>query len=309
MRSLIGRLLAATCVAGLAIAGLAQQIADPDFDTKVTNPAYTGKHPKVFLDEAHFNFHTASGRYKPFADLITSDGYQVIPSKEKFSKSALKGCDVLVISNALGAMAMGSPEASNPAFTEEECDAVRDWVRAGGNLLLIADHAPMGAANEKMGLRFGVEMSKGYTGDPENRDEETKSDTFLKYNRDNKLLGDHPITRGRNESERISRIISFTGQSLKGPKDSVAFMKLADTAVDLTPARQGVEEKQTSAAGHAQGIAFKFGKGRVVVMAEAGMLSAQLAGPQKVKFGMNRPGIDNRQLALNIMHWLSRLLS
>jgi len=23
---------------------------------------------------------------------------------------------------------------------------------------------------------------------------------------------------------------------------------------------------------------------------------------------MNRPGIDNRQLALNIMHWLSRLL-
>lgn len=38
------------------------------------------------------------------------------------------------------------------------------------------------------------------------------------------------------------------------------------------------------------------------------MLSAQVVGPQQVKFGMNRPGIDNRQLALNIMHWLSRLL-
>jgi hypothetical protein len=86
-------------------------------------------------------------------------------------------------------------------------------------------------------------------------------------------------------------------------------MKLADTAVDVTPARPGSEEKQASAAGHAQGIAFKFGKGRVVVMAEAGMLSAQLAGPRKMKFGMNRPGIDNRQLALNIMHWLSRLLN
>jgi hypothetical protein len=309
MRKLISRLLVASCVAGFAIAGLGQQIADPDFDPKVANPAYTKKHPRVFLDEAHHNFHTASGRYKPFADLITSDGYRVIASKEKFSKAALKGCDVLVISNALGAMAMGSPEASNPAFTDDECDAVRDWVRAGGNLLLIADHAPMGAANEKMGLRFGVEMSKGYTGDPENRDEETKSDTFLKYNRDNKLLGDHPITRGRNDRERISRVIAFTGQSLVGPKDSVAFMKLADTAVDLVPARQGVEEKQTSAAGHAQGIALKFGKGRVVVMAEAGMLSAQIAGPQKMKFGMNRPGIDNRQLALNIMHWLSRLLN
>ncbi len=309
MRSLTGRLLAPVCVVGLAIAGLAQQVADPDFDPKLAKPAYTKKHPKVLLDEAHHNFHTASGRYKPFADLISSDGYQVTPNKLTFSKETLKGCDVLVISNALGAVAMGSPEASNPAFTEDECDAVRDWVRAGGHLLLIADHAPMGAANEKLGLRFGVEMSKGYTGDPVNNDKETGSDTFIRYDPDNKLLGDHPITRGRNASEKISRVIAFTGQSLKGPKGSVAFMKLADTAVDVTPSRQGSEEKQASAAGHAQGIAFKFGKGRVVVMGEAGMLSAQLAGPRKMKFGMNRPGIDNRQLALNIMHWLSRLLN
>jgi hypothetical protein len=124
MTSLISKVSAAVCAAAVAIAGFAQQIADPDFDPKVPNPAYTGKHPKVFLDEAHHNFHTASGRYKPFADLITSDGYEVVPNQQKFSKAALKGCEVLVISNALGAMAMGSPEASNPAFTEEDCDAV-----------------------------------------------------------------------------------------------------------------------------------------------------------------------------------------
>ena len=76
-------------------------MADPDFDTRVARPAYTKKHPRVFLDEAHNNFHTASGRYKPFADLIGSDGYQVTPNKQKFSKETLKGCDVLVISNAL----------------------------------------------------------------------------------------------------------------------------------------------------------------------------------------------------------------
>jgi hypothetical protein len=36
------------------------------------------------------------------------------------------------------------------------------------------------------------------------------------------------------------------------------------------------------------------------------MLSAQvITGPSQLKFGMNRPGIDNRQLTLNIMHWLS----
>jgi hypothetical protein len=81
-------------------------------------------------------------------------------------------------------------------------------------------------------------------------------------------------------------------------------MKLADTAKDALP---GVSE-QASAAGRAQGLAFAFGKGRVVVMGEAGMLSAQLAGADKRPFGMNRPGIDNRQLALNIMRWLSRVL-
>ena len=33
---------------------------------------------------------------------------------------------------------------------EHVCDAVRDWVKAGGALLLIADHAPMGAANQSL---------------------------------------------------------------------------------------------------------------------------------------------------------------
>ena len=299
------RLQAAVCVVGLAVAGFAQQVADPDFDTKVAKPAYTKKHPKVSLDEAHNNFHTASGRYKPFADLISSDGYQVTPGTKKFSKENLKEVDVLVISNALGAPAMGTPEASNSAFTEDECDAVRDWVRRGGRLLLIADHAPMGAANEELGQRFGIGMSKSYTGDPSNYDVESNNQGFIKYNRENNLLGDHPITRGRSESEKISRIIAFTGQSLKGPDGSVVFMRLADTAIDSIPTGQGNERKEVSAAGRAQGIAFKFGKGRVVALGEAAMMSAQLAGPNKMKFGMNRPGIDNRQLALNIMHWLS----
>jgi hypothetical protein len=297
---------AAVCVVGLAISGFAQQVADPDFDTRVARPAYTKKHPKVLLDEAHNNFHTAGGRYKPFADLLTSDGYQVTPGKKKFDRDTLKGFDVLVISNALGAPAMGSSVAKNSAFTDEECDAVRDWVHGGGHLLLIADHAPMGEANEKLGMRFGVDMSKGHTGDPMNHDGENEG--FITYTPVNKLLADHPITRGRNSGEKVSNIIAFTGQSLKGPKGSVAFMKLSDTAVDLTPRGQGVEPGRASAAGRAQGVALKSGKGRVVVLGEAAMLTAQLAGPQKMKFGMNRPGLDNRQLALNIMHWLSGLL-
>lgn len=283
----------------------AQQVADPNFDTKVAKPAYRKKHPKVLFDEAHNNFHTASGRYKPFADLITNDGYQVTSNTQKFSAQTLKGYDLLVISNALGAPAMNAPGASNPAFTDPESDAVCDWVKAGGALLLIADHAPAGAANQILGQRFGVDMSKMFTADEQNYDKESQNPGFIVYTRETGRLADHAITRGRNDSERVNKIIAFTGQSLKGPADSVAFMKLADTAQDLMP---GQNSKPISAAGRAQGIAMKFGKGRVVMLGEAAMLSAQLAGPNRMPFGMNRPGIDNRQLALNIVHWLSGLL-
>lgn len=291
----------------LLLSGLtrAQQVADPNFDTKVAHPAYTKNGPRVLFDEAHNNFHTASGRYKPFADLITNDGYQVTPNKEKFSTAVLKGYDVLVISNALGAERMNQPEAANPAFTAEECDAVRNWVKGGGALLLIADHAPMGSANQILADRFGVNMSKMFTIDNQNYDKESNNPGFIVYTRDSGRLADHPITRGRNESERISKVITFTGQSLTGPTDSFAFLKLGDSAVDAMP---GANTNPASAAGRAQGIAMSFGKGRVVVLGEAAMLSAQLAGPNKNPFGMNRSGIDNRQLALNIVHWLSSLL-
>ena len=284
---------------------MAQQVADPNFDAKVAKPAYTKSGPKVLFDEAHNNFHTASGRYKPFADLITNDGYQVTPNTQNFSAPILKGFDILVISNALGAPRMNQPEAGNPAFTDAECDAVRDWVKGGGALLLIADHAPMGASNQILAQRFSVDMSKMFTIDSKNYDVGSNNVGFIVYTRESGRLADHPITRGRNDSERINKIITFTGQSLKGPGDSLAFLKLADTAEDAMP---GVNTNPASAAGRSQGLAMSFGKGRVVVLGEAAMLSAQLAGPNKMAFGMNRPGIDNRQLALNIMHWLSGLL-
>ena len=283
----------------------AQQIADPNFDTKVAKPAFPAKHPKVLFDEAHNNFHTATGRYKPFADLITNDGYQVTPNPQKFSPQTLKGYDLLVISNARGAPQSNAVEASNPAFTAEESDAVRDWVKTGGALLLIADHAPMGAANQILGQRFGVDMSKMYTIDEQNFERESNNRGFIVYTRESGRLADHAITRGRNDSERVNKVIAFTGQSLRGPIDSVAFMKLADTAQDRIP---DPNNTPISAAGRSQGLALKFGKGRVVVLGEAAMLSAQIADQSQMKFGMNWPGIDNRQLALNIMHWLSGLL-
>lgn len=283
-----------------------QQVNDPKFDASVAKPTYTDKHPKVLFDEAHRNIHTTAGRYKPFATLITNDGYQVTPNKDTFTSKTLRGYDILVIANAGSAnMRAGNIES---AFTREECDAVYEWVQAGGSLLLIADHAPFGTTAERLSNRFGVDMSKGYTSDEANY-APGGNKGWLVFSRDNQLLGDHPITNGRSDAEKLKRIVSFTGQSLQGPAGSVALLKLSDSAIDRLPPDM---KKAVSAKGRAQGVALRCGKGRVVVMGEAAMLSAQVIREQGKEpynpHGMNFPGTDNRQFVLNLMHWLSGLM-
>jgi len=96
---------------------------------------------------------------------------------------------------------------------------------------------------------------------------------------------------------------------LKGGQDAFAFLKLAGSARDVKRDADGQATSATSAGGKSQGLAMKFGGGRVVVLAEADMLSALLGNPpENEPIGMNYPGVDNKQLTLNIMHWLSGLL-
>src|ERR1700726_245351 len=130
----------------ICISAPPQQVADPAFKATVEHPAYTRNSPRVFFDEAHNNFDTVAGRYKPFADLISNDGYHVVAGRRSFTKESLDTFKVLITANALGAEDVDDEGAERSAFTEEECDAVRDWVRNGGALLLMADHKPFSLA-------------------------------------------------------------------------------------------------------------------------------------------------------------------
>src|SRR5687768_16207879 len=193
-----------------------QQDMNSDPDIKVTRPDYIKKHPKVLFDEAHFNVHTSGDRSKAFADLITNDGYRVIPNKEKFELKNLKRIDILVIVSALGSDREVNPEAAgNPAFTEEECDVVKSWILGGGRLLLITDHEPTGAAARNLAKRFGVEMSNATTMDSASDNHMKGCDGCMRFTRENGLLTEHPITRGRDSTERIRGIENGVGQSLK----------------------------------------------------------------------------------------------
>ena len=75
---------------------------DPDFDVKIARPTFTNLRPKVAIDEAHNNFHTAEGRYKPFADLMANDGCLVSRNTGTLNSQTLDRYDILVIANAIG---------------------------------------------------------------------------------------------------------------------------------------------------------------------------------------------------------------
>jgi hypothetical protein len=175
-------------------------------------------------------------------------------------------------------------EWGGPAFT----DAVGDWVRAGGGLLLITDHYPIGGANQILADRFGVGMSNAWT-DPQHH---RAGPQEIVFSREDGLLGDHPITRG------LARVVTFGGQSLQGPPGSFPLLRLSPSAVDRFQ-----DGRRASAAGRAQGLALRLGKGRVVVLGEAAMLTSQQEDGGTIGFTV--PGYDDRQFALNVMAWLS----
>ena len=286
--------------------------ADGSFDVSVARPAYAGAGPNVLFDQAHHQHHQARGTYAPFVRLLQNDGYTVNINREPIGPETLRGQTVLAVVTASG----NNDRNDAPAFTAAECDAIEAWVRSGGSLLLVAEHYPFGAAVQTLADRFGVDVGKGSVEDPTHHDPATTSTGQLVFDRDSGLLVDHAITRGRNLEESVDRVVTFDGTSISVPAGAATLLRLSETAVDLEPTVEvqkvnGDERVQVtfgsprSAKGRAQGIAFDHGVGRVVVLGEAGMLTAQVQDGRV--FGMNLPGNDNRQFALNLMHWLSRL--
>lgn len=282
---------------------------DTSFKPPIEKPAYpTGRGPVAMIDEAHLNVHTAAGRYLPFAELLRRDGYVVQASKSPFTAASLSRGKILVIANALSERNQKDWSPPNPsAFTDEEIAAVRDWVRGGGSLLLIADHLPWPGAADKLASAFGINFNNGYA-----LDEKTQNGNFV-YKRTDSSLMDHPITRGRAANERIESVAAFTGSAFQINKGGEPLLILGPSVVSYMPSVFGGHRKPGTphipVNGWYQGAVMRFGKGRVAVFGEAAMFTAQLAGSDRRPMGMNAPiAKQNAQFILNVLHWLSGLL-
>lgn len=276
---------------------------DNDFDVSVPNPTYSTNKPKILFDEGHNNIHKTTGTYKPFASLIKNDGCDITVTDKQITSEVLSGFDIYIIANAKGKGELND----DPAFTEEECNTIKEWVNSGGSLLLITDHYPMGAAVEMLANKFNIEMQKGIVQDSVYHYKSSCDESLLEFSKENKLLADCDITKG------INKVITFTGQSIKCKDSCISFLNLSDVAYDMTAKPEIIKDgndtrvnvtfnNPESAKGRSQGLALKYGKGKVIVLGEAAMLSAQL-NRDNSKFGMN-VNPDNKKLALNIIHWL-----
>ena len=287
----------------LWIVGIAQQIPDTTYNPTIYKPEYKRDSGSIILiDEGHHNFHTKEGRYKAFSNLLERDGYVVKSYEGSFEKQKLEKGKILVISNALNEK--NSRDWYNPtlsAFTEAEITIVENWVKNGGNLFLIADHMPMGGAAKALAAAFGFKFTNGFA-----MDTTIRGPAF--FNLKEKSLIENAVTKGRNDTEVINQIATFTGQAFQIPNEAQPILQFKKDFINLLPDTAWVFNEKTtmySVNDWYQGAYKIHGKGRIVVFGEAAMFSAQLAGPKKIKAGMNNPAApENYQLLLNIIHWL-----
>jgi hypothetical protein len=282
----------------------AQQVPDTLFNPAISSPAYLPqKGPSIFIDEAHNNFHTLSGGFGPFARILEKDGYVLKPLRQTLSDETLTLAKILVIANAIhldNAQRWTLPTRS--AFSEKEISALNTWVKEGGSLFLIADHMPFPGAAETLAASFGIKFYNGFA-----RNEKNNSiDTFKLGSGLEKCA----LTNGRNSSERVTAVQTFTGQAFQVPDGAVGVITFDRNYEILLPETAWEFTKLTprlSAEGFVQGAYLRYGSGRIVVFGEAAMFTAQRYGNNK--FGMNaKTASQNLQFLLNTIHWLDGLI-
>ncbi|MFT5541502.1 MAG: hypothetical protein ACI97K_001232 [Glaciecola sp.] len=302
---LIGKVIFVLALFGIASCaendGLPQQ-ANPDFIPKNKFDSFSEKRrPIVWIDEAHSNYHTAKGRYKPFVQVLISSGFIVKTNDEKFTSEHLQDTDILVIANALHENNRWDWTPPHfRAFEPEEVVELKKWVLEGGSLLLIADHIPFPKASEGIAAAFGFKLANGHV----------EAATFTI---DDATLAKHPaITKDVFSLNGVIQVKSFGGSAFQIPESAISLLTFKSDEISLMPKKPFVVRATTeriSINGWSQGAILEAGKGRVAVFGEASMFTSQIdisTGKVGGYGGLIAHGAEqNEQFLLNVMHWLS----
>jgi len=281
----------------------AQQLVDKNYSPQNSRCYFcNSKAPVVAVDAAHFNYHSIDNRFRPFAKVLRSDGFNVMANQQPFSEQALEGVDVLVIANALNEKNSKNWDLPNySAFARGEIEALYNWVKQGGSLFLIADHLPWPAASAELASMFGFSFFNGYV--------EVTDSSEQFFSLEQKSLLAHPIlTSG---TKPITQIQGFMGQGFLIPPQAEPLLRFTQPSISWMPAKSWKIEQTTpyfDATGFYQGAVLKFHRGKLAVFGEAGMFTAQVIKENDTlwKMGLNAEKAEqNEQFLLNIIHWLA----
>lgn len=297
----------------VSVACASQQRVDPLFRVTLANPPTysSGGGPVVWIDEAHNNVAITAGRYGPFIEVLEADGFAVKFMRTGFTPDSLKDIELLVIASALhdrnlqnSSLLEAGRHATVPdplvsAFSQQEIDAVNEWVAEGGALLLLAEHMPIGGAVAQLAQSFGFTMLNGFVEDPDTWDP-------IVFRRSDGTLVDHPITRGWGRDTGVEFVATFHGTAFRAD-GAEPLMILGPQHVLYQPEVAWEIDENTptiSVAGWFQGAVSNSYDGRIAVFGDATMFSAQFTG-EGIPMGMNSDeGAHNLQFLLNVMHWL-----
>lgn len=272
-------------------------------------PTWVTKSPEVCIDEGHFNYHTASGRFAPFADLLRADGYSVQAIFDKFeAKEVLRSCEVLVIANALSAENADSwalPVSS--AFSENEINVLTTWISEGGSLLLIADHLPFAGAVEDLAGSLGFVVMNGYTV------REDGGGLSMEFSRSNGLLNSaHPIFSTTSSGMQLNRVLAYEGHAFRALEEANAtslFLVPKGTYL-FFPKKSGWNFEENTPKVRADGLLLgatrEVGDGHVAIFSEAGMFTSQTTSSGRV-YGFGAKGAEENHLFVQaLLGWLAK---
>ena len=303
-------------------------------------PAFApGSGPTVLFDLGHNSLFLRGTNLSPMTRL-QDDGYLTQTLTGPFTEDALAGVDIVMILSPLAdrnalpprpADCPSPPDAEcfeairaqipefwrHPipsAFSEAEITILREWVGEGGALLLVLDHFPMSGAAQELGAAFGIEISNGLAADGALLAEQGVAQAVaqgagsLVFERTEGGVADDPITNGRTPGQRVDAFGFFGGSAFRLPPQGRSLLTFGSSFVSLLPEVMWQFSETTSRediGGWSGGGVLRVGQGRVAIYGELGIF-AGLAEPQA--WAERRPELQNPQLFMNTLHWLSGLL-
>lgn len=289
---------------------LAQRGQIPDREYRYDNnaPAYAqDEGPLIAFIERDSTF-IANGSHEPLEALARSDGFRTTELTGELTGLAQSDAKVAIIINSFrrptGEFSIMEPPS---AFSPEEIAAAKAWVEAGGGLLILADHAPLGSGTSALADAFGFQYLNGFTAETVAADAGVLR-MEIDFSRERGLNGDHAITNGEMGRGAVEHFFTFGGQSFIPASGATTLLTVpqgfsAIFASRSAQARAGAPKMDAS--GMAQGAVLETGMGRLALFTEASAFSAQIGNAGRTLGFNSAQGADNPEFVLSLLRWLA----